>query len=406
MTMKRTRIAGPAGLSLIELLVAMAIGLVVTLAVTSVLIRSESSKRSSTSVNDINQSGAYAAYVLDRVVRSAGSGFSQNWDTTYGCLLNVSNGGTTVLPLPAAIPASSAFSKVTATPILPFRLAPLIIAKDRANSTSPAETRGDVLIVMAGTAGVGESPQPVAQTTATPVTASQLSLRTALGYSLNDIVLLINTSASTNCAMDQIGTVPTTYAGTVPLVGTFHRDNSAYGADTFVRQMGRDAANLPEFKLYGVGPNSTLVSYDLLRPTPADAQISDGIVEMRALYGIETTPPTAATLNKVGSWVDASGDFADTALTDGTPESRIKLRRILAVRIGLILRTALKEKAVSAASGAAADVEGFGDANADSRTLFAGAEFSAFKYSRTAETGYRYRTVEFTVPLRNVLLAQ
>lgn len=395
--MKRTRFIRAAGLSLIELLVAMAIGLVLTLAVTSVLIRSESSKRSSTSVNDINQSGAYAAYVLDRVVRSAGSGFSQNWGTTYGCLLNVSSGGTVVLPLPAPIPASSAFGNVAT----PFRLAPVIIAKDRANTASPAETRGDVLMVMAGTAGVGESPQPVDQAAATPVSSSQLSLRTALGYALNDIVLLVNTSATANCAMDQLGTIPATYAGTVPLTGTYHRDNSAYGADTFVRQMGRDVANPPELKLYGVGANSTLVSYDLLMPTPPDAQISDGIVEMRALYGLDTNGD-----GKLDNWVDATGVYADTALTDGSTGSQTILRQIIAVRIGLILRTALSEKAVATGANAVTGVEGFGNASADSRTLFAGADFSAFKQTRAAESGYRFRTVEFTIPLRNVLLAQ
>jgi type IV pilus assembly protein PilW len=395
--MKRTPSVRTAGFSLIELLVAMAIGLVLTLAITSVLIRSEGSKRSSTSVNDINQSGAYAAYVLDRVIRSAGSGFSQNWGTTYGCRLNVSNATSTILPLAAGFPASSAFSSVT----VPIRLAPLIIGKDRANTTSPAETRGDVLIVMSGAGGVGEAPQPVDQTAAAPVSPSLLSLRTFLGYAKDDIVLLVDTSSTAECAIDQIGVIPTTAASAVPLAGTYHRDNSAFGLETFVRQMGRSGSNPPEFKLYGVGPNSTLVSYDLLALTPPDAQISDGIVEMRALYGRDTNGD-----GRLDDWVDATGVYADTALTDGSAASQANLRQIIAVRIGLILRTALKEKAAATGTNAGTAVEGFGDANADSRTLFAGADFSAFKQTRAAETGYRFRTVEFTIPLRNVLLAQ
>lgn len=398
--MKRTRTRCDAGLSLIELLVAMAIGLVLTLAITSVLIRSESSKRSSTSVNDINQSGAYAAYVLDRVIRSSGSGFSQNWGTTYGCLLNVSNGGTSVLPLPAAIPASSAFSNVTATPILPIRLVPLIIAKDRADTTSPAETRGDVLIVMAGTAGVGESPQTVLPASVTP---TQLSLPTGLGYVTDDLILLADNGVPAGCAVDQVGAShAATDAGQVlPLAGTYHRDNSAYGADTLALQLGRSTTNPPEFKLYGVGPNSTLVSYDLLKPTPADAQISDGIVEMRALYGLDTTGD-----GKLDSWVDASGAYVDTLLTDGSAASQVKLRQIIAVRIGLILRTTLKEKAKATDANAVVNVEGVDSSNADSRTIFGGADVSAFKRVRPDEAGYRFRTVESIIPLRNVLLAQ
>ena len=65
------------GFSLVELMVSMVIGLVLTMAITVVLVRSESSKRSTTSVNDINQTAAYVTYVMDRHLRSAGSGFAQ-----------------------------------------------------------------------------------------------------------------------------------------------------------------------------------------------------------------------------------------------------------------------------------------------------------------------------------------
>ena len=399
--MKRNEINRAAGLSLIELLVAMAIGLVVTLAITSVLIRSESSKRSSTSINDINQSGAYAGYVLDRVIRSAGSGFSQSWDKTYGCLLNVANAGAPVLPLPAVIPATSTFANVT----VPIRLAPLIIGKDRADVTG--QTRGDVLMVMAGTGGVGEAPQAVQPGT---VTTAQLSLPTGLGYVTGDLVLLADSGVATGCAVDQVGVdllgiarVATDASQVLPLGGSFHRDNSAYGADTIALQLGRSGTNPPEFKLYGVGPDSTLASYDLLTPTPPDVQVSDGIVEMRALYGIDSTPiPDGA----IDTWVDATGDYVDTALTDGSTTSQLKLRRIIAVRIGLILRTTLKEGAKATGANGVVGVEGVDSATVDSRTLFGGADVSTFKRVRPDEAGYRFRTVEFTIPLRNGLLAQ
>ena len=64
------------GFSLIELLVAMIIGLIVSLAVYTVLTTFEERKRTSTSVNDISQSNTYALYLLDKKLRSAGSGFS------------------------------------------------------------------------------------------------------------------------------------------------------------------------------------------------------------------------------------------------------------------------------------------------------------------------------------------
>ena len=181
----------------------------------------------------------------------------------------------------------------------------------------------------------------------------------------------------------------------------------ASAADTLAYQLGHTpeagfpGENPPHFKLYGVGPDSTLVSYDLLQPAPPDLQISDGIVELRALYGIDTS----ATLDGVlDAWVDATGDYAAALLTDGSVASQTKLGRIVAVRVGMILRTTLKERAPSSTSGAVGP-EAFGQSNDASRTLFA--DLPGLTYTRPlgADAGYRFRTVESTIPLRNVLLA-
>ena len=81
--------AAQRGLTLIEMLVAMVIGLVVVLAVTSVVSLGEARKRSTTSTNDMNQSGSYAAYMIDRLLRSAGSGFAQTGTRgVFGCRLS------------------------------------------------------------------------------------------------------------------------------------------------------------------------------------------------------------------------------------------------------------------------------------------------------------------------------
>lgn len=80
------------GLSLVELMVAMVIGLIVSLAVFSVLQTFEGRKRSTTSVNDIDQAGNYALYTLDKLLRSAGSGLSQSDGAMFGCTLSASKG--------------------------------------------------------------------------------------------------------------------------------------------------------------------------------------------------------------------------------------------------------------------------------------------------------------------------
>jgi type IV pilus assembly protein PilW len=398
------------GFSLIELLVSMVIGLVVTLAITSVLIRGEASKRSTTSVNDVNQTGVYSTYLLDRAIRSAGSGFSQSWATTYGCRLNVSQSTPTalnVLPIPSAINSTSAFARVTAA-TLPIRLAPVVIAKDLANP-SASDVRGDVLMVMSGTAGFGESPLTVVPGS---VTAGNLRLANTIVFRTGDLVLLTDTAVTTGCMFQQVLFPAATSGSTdqnLPLGGTYYSTTgtnvnlSNFGASTTALQLGSVTGNMPQFQLYGVGSNHTLVSYDLLQANPTsaniDVPIADGVVEMRALYGTDTYPATSTI-----TWVDPSSSGWDAAtLMDGTPASQIKLKRIVSIRVGLILRTSLEERAGNATSDAALTYQ---RASANVR-LFSdlGSTLERTRALTGSELNYRYRTFEVTIPLRNVTLA-
>lgn len=381
------------GFSLIELLVSMVIGLIVTLAITSVLIRTEGSKRSTTSVNDLNQNGAYAAYVLDRYIRSAGSGFSQSWSSAYGCLLDVSEGATHVLPMPTAIAATSAFANFT----LPVRLAPIIIGKGLADSGG--QVRGDVLAVMGGTAGFGESPQPVQPGS---VTATNLRLSNTLGYATDDLVLLSDTGVAAGCMLQQVGAHLRTDTGQdLPLAGTYYaaagtKVNLAdFGGSTIAIQLGNASANPPQFQMFGVGANSTLFSYDLLQPAAADVPVADGVVEMRALYRVDNS---ASYDGSILAWVDpvAGSGYEASVLTDGSPASQVKLRRIVAIRLGFILRTSLQERPQDYQLPAGTILTLFGDLAGtlpQTRALSGG------------DLNYRYRTVDETIPLRNVLLA-
>lgn len=76
------------GLSLVELMVAMVIGLIVSLAIFYTLQNFESRKRTTTSLNDIEQAGNFAMFALDRLIRSAGSGLVQgDGGLGFGCSL-------------------------------------------------------------------------------------------------------------------------------------------------------------------------------------------------------------------------------------------------------------------------------------------------------------------------------
>jgi type IV pilus assembly protein PilW len=76
-----------AGFTLVELLVAVTVGMALVLAITLMLVRSEAGRRATTSINDVSGGGAYLSLAMDRLVRSAGSGYGQVWGSAYGCQL-------------------------------------------------------------------------------------------------------------------------------------------------------------------------------------------------------------------------------------------------------------------------------------------------------------------------------
>jgi type IV pilus assembly protein PilW len=392
------------GFSLIELLVAMAIGLVVTLAISSVMIRTEGSKRSTTSVNDINQAGSYSAFVLDRHIRSAGSGFSQRYRETFGCVLNAKKGADVVLPLPT-LSASSPFKNFAGRP----RLYPVIIGENQANPT----TGGDVLMVMSGSGGMAELPLKVQPNS---VTNNAMRLYNAMGLARNDLILLTDTDLP-GCLLTEVGERTRTDAGqNLPLLtlsegGKYHTDTGTnvnldqFGGNTQVLHLGNTEGSMPQFKMYAVGGNNTLFSYDMLQKDVEDA-VTEGVLQMHALYGVDTNSPPDG---KVDAWVAASGAFAASTLTDGSTASQANLRQIIAIRVGMILRTSLSERAPPNSASNTTPAEGYRHPGTDI-TLFgdlaAGLQPTPFKPTSDIEKSYRYRTIDTTIPLRNVVLAQ
>lgn len=375
------------GFSMIELMVTLVIGLVVSLAIFSVLKISEGRKRTITSVNDVGQTGNYAMFALDSLIRSAGAGFSGSPDASFGCRLNGMFNGT---------PATSIFGQTLASPFATlltniggtFRLAPVIIAKNASSAGS------DVLIIMGGNSGMGEYPSLL--TTAPSNTSASLS--TTMGFGTNDIVLVTGQTSGdsgTDCYLEQVKTVNpanldfsnASYSMNIPT------SDSTLSDGAMVINFGNIAnGNAPVMSLLGVGDNQTLYSYDLLKTNSLTAGsvelVADGVAEMHAVYGID---------NGSGgmNWVDPSGIYSAATLLNGSATSNTLLAGIKAVRIGLLLQSALPEK-TAVSSGAT--VKMFSDLTPVGTP--------APSYNRTlssAEQNYRFRTVESTIPVRNVL---
>lgn len=371
---------GPSkGFSLIELMVTLAIGLVLTLAISMMVAKQESIRRGVTSGNDLTGNTAYAAYLLDRELRSAGAGISQATSENYGCALRASLNNTQLLPATSAFPAP--FASIPQT----YVLAPLIVHAGAGANGS------DVIAVATGNSGLSESALPVSpQSTA----AGQLRLSNTLGLRGGDLVLLAQQAVG--CMLQQVSSG---FTGGSAQTLTF---SGAYAANTiggttlagfsngnaFVSVLGNVTGNQPRLYLYGLGDNATLFSYDLLKLNASTSQaLVEGVVDMRVLYGVDTV---RTGLDQVTQWIaPTTAGYTAAALTAGTAVAQTNLQAILAVRVGLILRSDLADK---------------NDVTPSSLTMFSDLGASlAYTYTvPTGTTNQRYRVVEFTVPLRNV----
>lgn len=383
------RRAAARGLTLVELLVALAIGLVLTLAVAAVLVNSGALRRTTTSVDELSLSSSVLAYQLDRQLRGAGSGFSQRWTETYGCELHAARDGDQLLPAAgAAFPAPFAGMPVR------LRLAPVLIGRGLAGAG------GDVLVSMAGTSGFSETGTRVV---AGGLAAGSVLLPTALGVRPNDVLLLVD-PASQRCLVQSVAPafVPTagqqvTLGGpyAAPVIAGARLDELNLTGRALALQLGTDGPNPPLFSMLAVDPSRTLVRLDLLRTGPAapagPVAYYENVVRLRALYGVTDPGNVAGTVDR---WVDpvaADPEWSIDALNAGTPAANARLRRIVAVRVAFVVRaTALERTEVSPAQ-----LVLFPDldpALRDTVTL------------APDDRRLRHRVVDVTVPLRTVQL--
>ncbi|MCL2524750.1 MAG: PilW family protein [Betaproteobacteria bacterium] len=372
------------GMTLIELMVAMTIGLILTLGVMTALVVGENQQRATTSINDREQSGAYAALLLDRVLRSAGSGLAQTWRVGgYGCELAASKAKTPILPRSAAWPTPFA-----AFPQAP-RVAPVLIKKGATDADS------DVIMVLAGNAAAGDAPRPILSD---GDDAAEVRLDGTLQIMADDIVLITQKSAS-ECLIGQVASDFSGDSATELLKfgGAYYTQTSknqslsamAASGEAYLSIIG-STENHPQFTLYGVDANRTLVSIDMLQMGGGNGvqAIADGVAGLYALYGIDTDGD-----GRVDAWVDPSDDY-DIAALAADPA---RIRQILAIRFALVLRGAAadKEPIAQAAVSVAGKIELFADMDDATRSITLTDD----------ERRYRYQIIDSVVPLRNALLA-
>jgi type IV pilus assembly protein PilW len=390
-------------MTMIELLVAMAIGVTVTLAVSTLLVASENQKRITTSTNDADQTLVYSFSELDRALRGAGSGLAQsNYSGSQGilgCRLNMVSGGVTYMPRPGAYPPPFSNYFLGGAAPTPLRIAPVLIGPGQSDKNT-----SDVIAVMGGSGSAGGVPRAVYGAGSGIGANITVVLENTVGFNSSDVVL-VSQNGVTDCLIEQVNAVqPTTLTMNVNetyyTAGTTTTLNSlASSTASLITPLGNESSssspNNVQFTLYGVGTNNTLYSYDLMQYQylmtsfggDVAQPIADQVIQMNALYGVATAAAPSVFANWAGPGTTAGYDI-NTVMT--TPATQAL---IVAVRVAIVVRGEYYDKkAVSPTS----------------LTIFSGlVDVNGTSLQKTVtlpSQNYRYRVYEFTVPLRDMII--
>lgn len=361
-----------AGLSLVELLVGILIGLVATLAISNLFSGFEARKRSIAGGADAQSNGVLALYYMQRDAQNAGFGLP---------LYNSAD------PSPLLCPIDTSINQGGVV----INLSPVIIVD--------GGTGNDIVRIRYGNPASGGASLRATGTITYPTLDGRL-----IGCQENDVVLFHQTPANPNCSLGRLQKLNADRT-----INTLSELNTAPTASPVTILNGADWVRFSCLGAWNQYEYSVNAAMELTRTggTPGSVPFPDSIavpvasdiVALQAQYGVSNTlDPTAtsvtasAYLNRVDQWVDATGAY-------GPGMALIDRNRIRAIRIAVIARdSALQKTPVSqACNGTAAGLRHVciwqSDATPASVDLSGLANWER----------YRYRTFEATIPLRNIL---
>ena len=373
-----------AGLSLVEIMVGVLIGMIGIVVIFQMLATSETRKRTVSAGSDVQVSGVIGLTSIERDVREAGYGFaSAGYDTgitpVMGCTVNAYDTGR---PVPA----------------FTYRLTPVQISVG-------AGTASDTVIVLRGNGGTFPAAHVFTESSDT-----SKKTRGRAGISPRDYVLIGRVAPTLQCMTAEITNVTdadaltirhnqgsysyTTYLpdGSTSVSARIARFNNLAPPVSFTAGYIFNLGNGPRRNIWTVNQTTgkLQVTNDLLYSdvSPADGtndavEISDNVITLKAQYGIDA---------------NNNGRIEPTEWTTTDPVVVTQWANVLAVRLAILVRSAQFER-----TPVTTTVPSWADG-----------QFAITNLDGTASTGtptdpadnwrnYRYRVYETVIPLRNML---
>lgn len=366
MTTPLPRRSGPAqhrGVSLVELMIGMALGLVVTLVVAQVMSFAERQKRITSGGSDAQVNGALALYTLQRELQMAGYGLTGDQDA-LGCPVKARFGN-----------AGTAFT---------WALAPVSI-------TDGANGAPDEIAILSASRPFSV---PALVTVDHAKTGDRFVVRSPIGVAAGDMLIAVpeGYDAATNwCTAVSVSSI----AGSNQLVHASGTDGpwNQSGASSIMPTTGYPAGtmlvNAGQLinRSFGVSAANALRQRTLNTTTAATEEqaLFPQVVNLQALYGKDT---------------DGNGvvDTYDTT----TPTTNAGWRQVLAVRLAVVTRSVAYDKdEVTTAEpvwdvGTSATVSGAATCGASKCLTLKVDSLADWKH-------YRYEVFDVVAPLRNLL---
>lgn len=361
-----------AGLSLVELLVGILIGLVATLAISNLFSGFEARKRAISGSADAQSNGVLALYYMQRDGQNAGYGLP---------LYNSSD------PSPLLCPINTSINQGGVV----INLSPVVIVDGGAGN--------DIVRIRYGNPASGGASLRATGTMAAPTLDGRL-----IGCQQNDVVLFHQTPSSPNCSLARLQSLRADRT-----INSLSELNTAPTASPVTILNGADWVRFSCLGAWNQYEYSINAALELTRtggtpganpfPNSAAVPIVGDIVALQAQYGVTTTiDPTATTataaayLNRVDQWVDATGTF-------GPAMALMDRNRIRAIRIAVVARDGNLQKGTvsQACNGATTGLSKVCIWQSDATPA------SVDLTNLPNWQRYRYRSFEVTIPLRNII---
>lgn len=332
-----------AGFSLVELMVALVIGIAASIIIMQMFSLSESRKRTSTGGADAQTNAAVGLYLMERDIRQAGYGLAPNTQDFVPIYTPPPTGVLTTGILAQCANVTGSFSYANST------FAPLVI---NPVGYPAGDSETDVILVnYSGSNGVvGKG-----------VEASEYhASNSAPGFAVGDMVLMVPPVASppADCTVNKLTAA------------------STYSLGSRLYNLGAEGSFVS--RAYAVRSGNLTMCTSSCTDSVANqwAPIASGVVAMQAQYGKDTNSDGV-----IDAW-------------DKTQVTGASIAQIVAARLVLVARSSQYEKATDFTSTAAVwhkDAAGTNNAELDLSA-------SSGDWAR-----YRYKVAQSIVPLRNMI---